>query len=178
MKLPTVDPVKPWLIFGAWVFISVLPLRGPSRAWFISPPRNDNASHILLTPFIPAWLLYAERKDAPSDSKFTLWPAAAFFVPSTFLVLFSANYASWSPRDRLSAYTFSFFFGLGRRICIDSGRGQSQSQICWRHAPQGTEANPEGSNQISWPCGRAVASSDRCEAARWDSKLPAPGIKH
>jgi exosortase len=74
--------------------------------------QDDTASHILLIPFITAWLLFSERRIAPPESGFSFRPALAMVVPAILLVLFGFECASCSSHDRLSAYTLSLVLVL------------------------------------------------------------------
>jgi len=103
---------KRWLLFGVWTLLSLVLFAKPvfnlvRLAW-----QDETASHILLIPFICAWLLYSERKESLPDRGFALRPAVAFLLPALFLALFSANCASCSPKDRLSIYMLSLLFLL------------------------------------------------------------------
>ena len=51
-----------WLIFGAWVLISLLLFLKPVYGLFELANHDETASHILLVPFITLWLLHTERK--------------------------------------------------------------------------------------------------------------------
>lgn len=129
MKIPALDPLKRWLLFGVWVLVSLVLFAKPLSSLVQLALHDDTASHILLIPFISAWLLYSERKDPAVDSGFDLWPATAFFVPSILLVLWSATYDSWSPRDRLSVYTFSLilFLVAGFILVLGEARAKASS---------------------------------------------------
>ena len=104
-----VPPPSPnrWLVFGAWVLISLLLFAKPVYGLFELADHDETASHILLVPFITAWLLYTERKKLPSEARFSFWPAMSFLVPSLLVALVSLNCQACAPKTRLSGYTLS-----------------------------------------------------------------------
>jgi exosortase len=89
--------------------------------------KDDTASHILLIPFISAWLLYTQRKDVPEDCRFALWPTAVFLVASILLILLPAHYASWSPRDRLGVYTLALVLVLVAGFVLIMGEARTKA---------------------------------------------------
>jgi hypothetical protein len=91
-----------WLIFGAWVLISLLLFAKPVYGLFQLANHDETASHILLIPFITAWLLYTERKQLQPETVFSIWPAMLFLMPSLLILLISLNcQAWWSPASYL-----------------------------------------------------------------------------
>lgn len=96
-----------WLIFGTWVLLSLLLFAKPVYELFQLANHDETASHILLIPFITAWLLYMKRRDLQQDAVFSLWPAVAFVVPSILIALLSINCQTCTPRTRLSGYVLS-----------------------------------------------------------------------
>jgi exosortase len=112
LKIISPHPDKRWLFFGVWALLSLLLFAKPMFALVRLSWQDDTASHILLIPFICAWLLYSERKESMSSGGFALRPAIAFLLAALFLVLFSARCASCSPKDQLAIYTLSLVFLL------------------------------------------------------------------
>lgn len=109
----TLDSARPstrWFIFGAWVFISLLLFVKPVYALFQLAYRDDTSSHILLIPFITAWLLYAERKQLRPEAGFSVWPAAAFLLPSILMAVLSLSCESCASKTRLGGYALSLIF--------------------------------------------------------------------
>ena len=110
-----------WLILGVWVSLSVLLFAEPVYQMFQLANQDDTSSHIVLIPFITAWLLYTERKQLQPEGNFSLWPAALFLGPSLLMALFSVNCQNCAPKTRLSGYALSlvllviagFVFALG-----------------------------------------------------------------
>ncbi len=52
---------KRWLLFGCWIVLSSLLFSHPLIAFVRMSLSNADASHLLLIPFISAWLLFVER---------------------------------------------------------------------------------------------------------------------
>jgi len=109
----TADPprsINRWLIFGAWVLISLLLFAKSIYELFQLANHDETASHILLIPFITAWLLYTGRKQLQLEGTFSPGPAVFFLVPSLLMALFSLNCQACTPKTRLSGYTLSLVF--------------------------------------------------------------------
>lgn len=101
-----------WLIFAAWVLLSLLLFVKPILELIQLASQDETASHILLIPFITAWLLYSERKQLQMGIGFGLKPALLFFLPSLIIVIVALNCQSCSSRTRLSGYVLSLVFLL------------------------------------------------------------------
>jgi exosortase len=109
----TVDFARPsirWLIFGAWVFVALLLFAKPVYSLFQVANQDDTSSHILLIPFITAWLLYTERKQLDPEAGFSIWPVAAFLAPSILMAVLTLSCESCTSRTRLSSYALSLIF--------------------------------------------------------------------
>jgi exosortase len=130
LKWPGKDPsltstsprgFNPWLLFGVWVLLSLALFWKPVYGLIQLASTNDTASHIVLIPFISAWLLRTERKDPQRERAFKIWPAALFIVASALFALFSLACNTCAPGIRLSGYALSlvllviagFVFTLG-----------------------------------------------------------------
>lgn len=117
-----------WLIFGICVSLSLLLFARPVYELFQLANQDETASHILLIPFITAWLLYTERKPLQTQGGFSIWPAAAFLVPSLLIAVLSLSCQSCTPKTRLSGYALSFvlmvvagfIFALGAAVAKSS----------------------------------------------------------
>ena len=96
-----------WLMFGAWVSLSLLLFARPVYALFQLANQDETASHILLIPVITAWLLYTERKQFETQGGFSIWPAVLFLAPSLLMAIFLLNCEACAPKTRLSGYTLS-----------------------------------------------------------------------
>jgi len=98
---------NPWLMFGAWVLLSLLLFSKPVYGLIHLAGNDDTASHIVLIPFISAWLLYTERKEPQREGTFKMWPAAPFFVASALVAVFPLACTTCAPGIRLSGYALS-----------------------------------------------------------------------
>jgi len=116
-----------WLILGVWALLGCLLFAKPISSLVQLASRDDSASHILLIPFISAWLLYSQRKEPLLVSGFAVWPATAFLVPSILLVIFSANCSSCSPKDCLSALIFALILMLTAGFVLILGVNKAKS---------------------------------------------------
>ena len=124
------DRSKRLIQFGLWIVAWSIPFARPLQSLIHSCLENDNASHILLIPFISAWVLYLERQTA-FRRVFYDFPVAVFF-----LVLAAGLYgwtfrfkAYWSENNALTGYIlallllwiagFALFFG---RAAVNTAR--------------------------------------------------------
>jgi len=103
---------KCWLIFGAWVLISLSLFAKPIYELFQLANHDETASHILLIPFITVWLLYTGRKQLRLECAFSPGPAVFFLAPSLLMALFSLNCQACTPKTRLSGYALSLILLL------------------------------------------------------------------
>jgi len=116
-----------WLIFGAWVSISLLLFVKPVYELFQLANRDETASHILLIPIITAWLLYTERKQLRPEVVFSAWPAMLFIVPSLLVALLSLNCQACAPKTRLSGYVLSLVFLVVAGFIFSMGAAAAKS---------------------------------------------------
>jgi len=72
---------------------------------------NDNASHILLIPFIVGWLLYLERQKIRHAS-FDLTAASCFALPAAVLAILVASLPFRDSSLALAAYILAFILLL------------------------------------------------------------------
>ncbi len=54
---------KRWLLFGSWIVFSSLIFSRPIIAFVRTSLSDADASHLILIPFISAWVLFVERSD-------------------------------------------------------------------------------------------------------------------
>ncbi|HXH66595.1 MAG TPA: exosortase/archaeosortase family protein [Candidatus Limnocylindrales bacterium] len=120
-------PAKRWLIFGVWVLVSLLIFAKPVVSLVQLANQDESASHILLIPFISAWLLYSERKQELPASGFSLWPPLAIFVSSVFIGTASLYCASCAPKDRLTLYTLALILLLASGFVVSLGVEKAKS---------------------------------------------------
>jgi len=127
----TPDPPRSlnrWLTFGAWVLISLLLFAKPVYELFQLANHDETASHILLIPFITAWLFYTERKQLRPEAVFSIRPAMLLLLPSLLIAFVALNCQSCTPKTRLSGYILSlvllviagFIFALGATVAKSS----------------------------------------------------------
>lgn len=97
-----------YLIFGLWMILSIALFWRPIEALVRYSLGNDNASHILLIPFISAWLLYFEHK--------RIFQQLSSDYPSGVLLLLAAVGAAlwtlragerWTETEVISGYTLA-----------------------------------------------------------------------
>ena len=93
-----------WLLFGLWVLLSLLLFAKPVYELVQLANHDETASHILLIPFISAWLIYTERKLLSPRVPLAIRPAMLFLAPSLATAMVSLNCPACAPRTRLSGY--------------------------------------------------------------------------
>jgi exosortase len=110
------------VLYLAWILASCLLFVRPLTAFVSYSLSNDNASHLVLIPFISAWIIFLERdrifKAPGSDPSL----ASRLLAAGAALALAALSWGSrWSALNQLSVYIFalillwaagfSFFFG-------------------------------------------------------------------
>jgi exosortase len=118
---------NPWLLLGVWVLLSLALFWKPVYALIQLASHDDTASHIVLIPFISAWLLYAERKDPQRECAFKIWPAALFIVASALVALFPLTCNTCAPGIRLSGYALSLVLLVVAGFVFTSGSAAAKS---------------------------------------------------
>jgi len=108
LKLGYLTPWKRWFILGAWVLLSLLLFTKPLTDLIQLAWQDATASHILLVPFISAWLLYIDARGNALNNGFDIRSALAFLFPAILIAILPAYCTSCLPRDRLSLYILSF----------------------------------------------------------------------
>lgn len=121
MNSTPTTPAKQWLIFGVWTLVSIIVFAKPVTALIQLANRDESASHILLIPFISAWLLYSERKEQSPASGRTLWPSVALFLPSVLIGIAVLTCNACAPKDRLTLYTLALVLLLGAGYVLAFG---------------------------------------------------------
>lgn len=93
------------LRFAAWIAVTAVVLHGPLLALIRFSLSNDDASHIVLIPFISAWVLYLERR------RVFRTVSNGWLMGGVFAALAACVYAwllasgpAWLEPNRLSAY--------------------------------------------------------------------------
>jgi exosortase len=121
-RLDQAGPARRWLGFALWLLFAILLLTRPILALIHYALNNSDASHILLIPFITAWLLFTERQRIFSRVSFSPVLPAPFIFLGIALAFWAHAYGSqWQIGETLAAYTlalsfmavagFSLFFG-------------------------------------------------------------------
>jgi exosortase len=118
-----------WIYFGGWVLLCLLLYFRPITHLVQLAWSDDTASHILLIPFISAWLLYTERKPDSEDDVLSFGPAAAFFLPSVGALALAASCASCSAKNILFLYIVSLILLIiaGFILLLGVSRAKSSS---------------------------------------------------
>jgi exosortase len=101
---------RPWLLFGLWTAVCCLLFCKPLYALFHLALTNDDASHILIVPFISAWIFYLERQQI-SSAGFSLRSALPFAILS-FILAALAVFGPFSPAVALAGLIFAFLLLL------------------------------------------------------------------
>lgn len=101
-----------WLIFGIWTLLACLLYAKPIFALVELAIRDNTASHILLIPFLSAWLIYKGVREPVAENGIALLPSAVFLAPSVLLAVLSSRCDSCSSRDHLSLLVLSLIFLL------------------------------------------------------------------
>lgn len=88
---------------------------------------NENASHILLVPFIVGWLLFLDRSKLPQNVALDLSAASPFALTAAFLGTLSAYRFDAYPDVRLTLFTVSFLLLLVAGFVATFGRRSAKS---------------------------------------------------
>jgi len=97
-------PLNRWLIYAVWVLLCLLLFAKPVYGLFELANQDETASHVLLIPFIFAWLLYTDRKQLQPGGAFSFWPAMTFLAPAVLFPFLASCCESCAPKDRLGVY--------------------------------------------------------------------------
>jgi exosortase len=111
-----------FLYFGAWVLVAAALFVKPFSALIALSLSNDNTSHIVLIPFISAWLLYFEEKRIFQQVSTDYLATAIFLLCGVAITVWTLlSSAIWSTTNVLSGYMlgltlvwaagFALFFG-------------------------------------------------------------------
>jgi len=120
---------KRWFLFGVWVVLSLALFAKPLIGLIQLAWQDETASHILLIPFISAWLLYFHPKGEVSKSGFAIRPAAAFLIFAALVGFLPTVCLSCSLRDQLSLHTLSLVLLLvaGFVLILGSAKATASS---------------------------------------------------
>ena len=101
-----------WLMYLAWIAVCVLVFWKPVSALFHLAEQDETASHIILIPFIAAWLIYTERKQPRLQGSLEVRTSLFFAVPSLLLTLLVLQCTSCAPQERLSGFILALILFL------------------------------------------------------------------
>ena len=100
-----------WILFAIWAVLGAVLFIHPILDLIRLALSDDTSSHVLLIPFLSAWLLYSDksaRKDPLKAPRgFDLLPASLFCLGSLACGFFAYRCSSCLPKDRLAAYILS-----------------------------------------------------------------------
>jgi len=113
-----------FFFYGLWLVLSIACFWKPCVALVRFSLVNDNASHVVLIPFLSTWLIYLEQKQVFRRVSFDYSLAGAFFPISAVTYIWKLrSHASWTQADTLAGYAlalvllwisgFVLFFGRG-----------------------------------------------------------------
>jgi len=96
------------LFYALWLVLSIAFFWKPCVALVRFSLVNDNASHIILIPFISAWLIYIEQKQIFRRVSFDYSFAGVLFTISavTYIWTFRSP-ASWTQADLLAGFALA-----------------------------------------------------------------------
>lgn len=128
MTRRTTTLASSWTIYTAWVALSCLVFLKPLIALTKYSLGNDNASHILLIPFVAAWLLFIDRRKLPQSTHLELPAACSFALPAALIGAVSAWKFNSHPQTALSFLTLSLLLFLVAGFVGIFGRGPAKSE--------------------------------------------------
>jgi exosortase len=99
-------------MYLAWIAVCVLVFWKPVSALFHLAEQDETASHIILIPFISAWLIYTERKQLRLQDSLEVRTSLFFSVPALLLTLLLLQCASCAPKERLSGFILALILFL------------------------------------------------------------------
>src|SRR5712664_272174 len=90
---------KRWLLFAGWIVLSSLLFTGPLVAFVRTSLSNDDASYLVLIPFLSAWIMFRERRIIVlgfSDAKL-FFGGSLLFLAGGVALAFRVSEAAQSP---------------------------------------------------------------------------------
>ena len=129
LSFPEMSPRNRWLVYGAWVLLILILFAKPLLDLIHFASEDETASHILLIPFISAWLLYSDLKLDVDKNVFGIRSALAFLIPAVLVAILPAHCASCSTKDRLSLSILSLVLLLvgGFVLILGSEKAKASS---------------------------------------------------
>jgi exosortase len=117
---------RPWGLYAAWLVVCCLVFGKPLIALAQYATNNDNASHILLIPFIVAALIYLDRQKIVSRS-LDLVSAAWFTLPAAVLFAMVLRRSFAEASISLAASILALVLFLTGGFVALFGRGSARS---------------------------------------------------
>ena len=116
--------VRRFVFYGLWLILSLAFFWKQCVGLFRFSLANDNASHVILIPFISAWLIYLKQDRIFRRVSFDYSLAGALFTMSAVTYIWTLHSAAlWTEADTLAGYVlamvllwlsgFALFFGRG-----------------------------------------------------------------
>ena len=113
-----------FLFYGLWVVLSIAFFWKPCVALVRFSLEHDNASHVILIPFISAWLIYIKQKQIFQRGSFDYSLAGVLVAISAVTYIWTLRSAAfWTQTNVLAGYVlamvllwisgFALFFGRG-----------------------------------------------------------------
>jgi exosortase len=128
LSVETHSRQNPFLLYGSWILLSVLLFWKPCLALVRFSRANDDASHVILIPFISAWLIYTDRKrifrHVCSDN---LLAGVLFAVSAAAWVWTFRATPGWTPAEVLAGYTFALVLSWIAGFALFFGREALQN---------------------------------------------------
>ena len=90
-------PNRRWLLFAAWLICSMVASWTALAALLRYSLGNDDASHILLIPFISAWLMFVDRRRIFNSLSYDVAVCLTLLLPGMAVVLWSIRTQPASP---------------------------------------------------------------------------------
>ena len=98
---------RKWLIYLGWIVFCVLVFWRPVFALFHLAEQDETASHIILIPFIAAWLIYTERKQLQLGGSPAIPRRPALYSSSTFINSFNTKMCTMRAEGNAVRSSFS-----------------------------------------------------------------------
>jgi exosortase len=118
---------RKWLIYLGWVVFCVLVFWKPVFALFHLAEQDETASHIILVPFIAAWLIYTERKQLQARDSLEFRTALIFALPAFLLTLLVLQCATCTPKETLSGFILALILLLVAGFIAILGKDAAKS---------------------------------------------------
>jgi exosortase len=127
LQLSSTVARHPWLSFLVWTALCCLFFWKPLVLLTNYSMNNDSSSHILLIPFIAAWLLYGDRKRLSGESSFDLHPGLALALLALLVLGLSFWGESSIAADRLTFFISSWLLLIIAGFLVAFGRNATKT---------------------------------------------------